>query len=125
MELQHFRHRQPLIYHGETKGIIKILDLLKITCLECLEPISGAFYHCQTCNFILHKSCAELPLELQHPSHPKHTLLLHAHETRIKCEDARVIFITSVTTTLTATSILTQSALLYLSSKNLKVTTIY
>jgi hypothetical protein len=39
--------------------------------------------------FILHKSCAELPRELEHPLHPKHPLLLiyeYSLEREIKCE---------------------------------------
>jgi hypothetical protein len=51
----------------------------------------GPNYICKECSwFILHKSCAELPRELEHPLHPKHTLLLIYRELwkqrGIKCD---------------------------------------
>ncbi|MFQ6658538.1 hypothetical protein Gotur_027761, partial [Gossypium turneri] len=40
-------------------------------CPGCQKPISGPFYHCSDCTyptvFNLHKECAELPLEINHP----------------------------------------------------------
>ncbi|OWM67318.1 hypothetical protein CDL15_Pgr000770 [Punica granatum] len=37
-------------------------------------------YHCINCNFFLHKSCVELPPEIQHPSHPQYPLALISSE---------------------------------------------
>ena len=39
-------------------------------------PISSALYSCSECSFFLHKWCAELPEELQHPCHPEHPRVL-------------------------------------------------
>ncbi|KAB1227474.1 hypothetical protein CJ030_MR1G028874 [Morella rubra] len=72
MEIEHFSHRHPLILtevletDGE-KGVI---------CSGCEESVLGPGYKCYECNFLLHKSCAELPREIQHPVHPNHTLTL-------------------------------------------------
>ncbi|MBA0764719.1 hypothetical protein Gotri_014017, partial [Gossypium trilobum] len=51
---------------------------VELDCSWCQKPISGPFYHCSDCTypFKLHKECAELPLEIQHPFHPKHPLTL-------------------------------------------------
>ncbi|XP_040945351.1 uncharacterized protein [Gossypium hirsutum] len=49
-------------------------------CLGCRKPISGPFYHCSDCTyptfFNLHKECAELLLEINHPYDRKHPLTL-------------------------------------------------
>ncbi|MFQ6658537.1 hypothetical protein Gotur_027761, partial [Gossypium turneri] len=49
-------------------------------CPGCQKPISGPFYHCSDCTyptvFNLHKECAELPLEINHPCDRKHPLTL-------------------------------------------------
>ncbi|MBA0634211.1 hypothetical protein Godav_022046, partial [Gossypium davidsonii] len=49
-------------------------------CPWCQKPISGPFNHCSDCTyptvFNLHKECAELPLEINHPCDRKHPLTL-------------------------------------------------
>ncbi|GKV33454.1 hypothetical protein SLEP1_g41971 [Rubroshorea leprosula] len=48
-------------------------------CSVCLEQLSNAsFYTCVVCKLFLHKSCfeTELPLNINHPFHEKHTLTL-------------------------------------------------
>ncbi|XP_017633797.1 uncharacterized protein LOC108476183 [Gossypium arboreum] len=49
-------------------------------CSGCQKPISGPFYHCSDCTYPiflnLHKECAELPLEINHPCDRKHPLIL-------------------------------------------------
>jgi hypothetical protein len=52
----------------------------EVVCCGCDKSVScGPAYKCsQYCTFYLHKSCAELPLEIQHHVHPNHTLLLQA-----------------------------------------------
>ncbi|XP_052194266.1 uncharacterized protein LOC127802472 [Diospyros lotus] len=49
-----------------------------VLCSGCEQYLSGSAYSCSKprCNFHLHKSCFELPRELQHKSHPKHALAL-------------------------------------------------
>ncbi|XP_052484472.1 uncharacterized protein LOC128039842 [Gossypium raimondii] len=53
---------------------------VKSHCSGCQKPISGPFYHCSDCTyptfFNLHKECAELPLEINHPCDRKHALTL-------------------------------------------------
>jgi hypothetical protein len=47
--------------------------------MACDEQVEGPGYKCSTseCNFRLHKSCAQLPRQIQcHPSHPNHVLIL-------------------------------------------------
>ncbi|KAG4210136.1 hypothetical protein ERO13_A02G025900v2 [Gossypium hirsutum] len=53
---------------------------VKPDCPVCQKPISGPFYHCLDCRYPrvynLHKECAELPLEINHPYDRKHPLAL-------------------------------------------------
>ncbi|XP_050260825.1 uncharacterized protein LOC126705708 [Quercus robur] len=70
MELQHWRHWQhPLVFNeNERSGDF---------CIGCVEPVFGPSYSCKECRgYIHHKSCAELPIGLHHPSHPNHPLIL-------------------------------------------------
>ena len=69
MELLHFSHEHPLIFNKVSKG--------HFWCDGCGEEIKDSHYSCSKCNFDLHKSCAELPCELQHPIHWEHPLILH------------------------------------------------
>uniref|UniRef100_A0A7N2M1F9 DC1 domain-containing protein n=1 Tax=Quercus lobata TaxID=97700 RepID=A0A7N2M1F9_QUELO len=70
MALQHFSHPQhPLVFNANERS--------GISCQGCWEPVWGPSYSCITCkNSYHHKSCAELPLELHHPLHPNHPLIL-------------------------------------------------
>ena len=70
MEIQHFCHDQhPLVFKEDERG--------GYLCYACREPVLGPSYSCIKCDWYYHhKSCAELPRELQHPSHPKHPLIL-------------------------------------------------
>ena len=86
MENQHVcNNEHSLVFNeDERRGIL---------CWACREPILGPSYSCIKCNkFHYHKSCAELPRELQHPLHPKHSLILFAQwkcvcdEEYSKCE---------------------------------------
>ncbi|XP_038712991.1 uncharacterized protein LOC120006938 [Tripterygium wilfordii] len=50
----------------------------EIFCHACSKSLEGAsFYYCGECYFFLHKTCAELPPVIKHPSHRKHPLILH------------------------------------------------
>ncbi|PPD98381.1 hypothetical protein GOBAR_DD04630 [Gossypium barbadense] len=67
-------------------------------CLGCRKPISGPFYHCSDCTyptvFNLHKECAELPLEINHPYDRKHPLTLlpqpPTHPQKCSCSLCRI-----------------------------------
>ncbi|PPR95800.1 hypothetical protein GOBAR_AA24872 [Gossypium barbadense] len=46
-------------------------------CSRCGEKVSAPSFYCaEYCGFYLHKVCAEAPVELNHPFHPNHPLLL-------------------------------------------------
>ncbi|KAI4348786.1 hypothetical protein L6164_009464 [Bauhinia variegata] len=75
-KIEHFSHRHPLVLQqSEQKTDDEKEQRL---CSGCEEPISGACYCCLDCddNFILHKSCVELPRQLKRPTHPRHPLIL-------------------------------------------------
>jgi hypothetical protein len=88
-ELRHFLHDRHTLIFNEELSNDRIGGIL---CHGCWEIVSGPNYSCKEfCwGFILHKSCAELPRELEHPLHPKHPLLLiHLYDywkREIKCE---------------------------------------
>ncbi|KAF3943194.1 hypothetical protein CMV_030223 [Castanea mollissima] len=73
MELQHWQHWQhPLVFNEDERS--------ERLCWGCCEPVFGPSYSCieSDCDgyYDHHKSCAELPLGLHHPSHPNHPLIL-------------------------------------------------
>ncbi|KAM7502378.1 hypothetical protein LguiB_001282 [Lonicera macranthoides] len=74
-ELIHFSHDHPLsLFDTQSNNDQMTND--KIVCQGCAQPIvSVPFYGCPGCNFFLHKSCAEIPRELQHPCHDHHLKL--------------------------------------------------
>ncbi|XP_059629574.1 uncharacterized protein LOC132272440, partial [Cornus florida] len=47
--------------------------------------IDGPVYVCRQCNYLLHKSCAELPLKINHPFHP-HPLVLIDTSSHFQCQ---------------------------------------
>ncbi|PPS14979.1 hypothetical protein GOBAR_AA05575 [Gossypium barbadense] len=48
-----------------------------VDCSRCGEKVSAPCFICvECCGFYLHKTCAEAPLELNHPFHRHHPLLL-------------------------------------------------
>ncbi|KAK3023707.1 hypothetical protein RJ639_042717 [Escallonia herrerae] len=81
IELNHFSHDHPLILFDvqteESESRLgKNFKNDDILCEACVKPVIAPFYKCSLCNFVLHKCCAELPTELQHPFHPQHQLIL-------------------------------------------------
>ncbi|OMO73497.1 Protein kinase C-like, phorbol ester/diacylglycerol binding protein [Corchorus olitorius] len=52
-EIKHLSHQHNLVLSDNVKG--------ENFCDGCMLFISSAFYYCSTCNFFLHKSCAESP----------------------------------------------------------------
>lgn len=77
MKIEQFSHEHPLI-HKEDNVIRE-----KVVCYACQEPIIGgnsAAYSCShDCDFFLHKKCAEVAKEINHPMHDEHPLILLAH----------------------------------------------
>ncbi|CAH1453482.1 unnamed protein product [Lactuca virosa] len=79
-EIKHWSHHHPLILNvihqvNNMYGMISS-DPIEV-CHGCVRPLSLPFYSCKDgCSFTLHKYCTELPLKLQHPLHPDHSLVL-------------------------------------------------
>ncbi|XP_059430252.1 uncharacterized protein LOC132163892 [Corylus avellana] len=77
--LQHFSHKEhPLIFVEDLEN--------EVVCSGCKESVWGGAYKCSECNFFLHKSCAELPPEIQHSLHPNHTFVLQLPSQLKLCE---------------------------------------
>ncbi|MFQ6628197.1 hypothetical protein Gotur_007919 [Gossypium turneri] len=74
MELQRFSHRHPLVLKYQT--VASEVDPKAALCFRCKEPVEVWSYGCNQCEFYLHKGCAELAPQIQHPFHPKHPLTL-------------------------------------------------
>ncbi|EEF50215.1 uncharacterized protein LOC8289306 [Ricinus communis] len=69
--VKHFSHSHPL-------RPADVKEDEEIICFGCELDLSGSAYKCSKskCVFLLHKSCFELPKELQHDSHSEHLLTL-------------------------------------------------
>ncbi|GLT50176.1 hypothetical protein SLA2020_236820 [Shorea laevis] len=76
-KLNHFSHPHPLVLVEEE------MDWISITyyCSACHRRVEGSSYNCSECDFCLHKSCAQLPREINHPFHPHHPLILCEEDT--------------------------------------------
>jgi hypothetical protein len=68
----HKLHEHPLIFIED----LKVEGEKEVICKICEEPPSGPGYKCSECNFFCHKSCFDLPDEIQHPLHPNHSLFI-------------------------------------------------
>ncbi|KAG7968485.1 hypothetical protein I3843_08G157700 [Carya illinoinensis] len=56
------------------------------SCAVCKQHVMGLnYYICKGCYSFFHKSCGELPREMQHPLHPEHTLEITGRYYRKKC----------------------------------------
>lgn len=74
--IDHFSHEHPLIlketYQIRNNGVL-------VFCSGYEDPlVHSPTYSCDQCHFLLHRSCADLPHEIQHSLHHKHPLLLVA-----------------------------------------------
>ncbi|GLT32909.1 hypothetical protein SLA2020_075390 [Shorea laevis] len=73
-KLNHFSHPHPLVL-VEDQEMDSISTIYY--CSACQERVEGSSYNCSECDFCLHKSCAELPQEINHPFHLDHPLILY------------------------------------------------
>ncbi|PKI44634.1 hypothetical protein CRG98_034989 [Punica granatum] len=83
--LQHPFHEHALIFQ-------ELSESFHLKCKICGFSVKGGpAYHCiEYCEFFLHKSCAELPPEIQHPSHPQHPLVFSSCSSqRFRCYGCR------------------------------------
>ncbi|TYG77938.1 hypothetical protein ES288_D02G015900v1 [Gossypium darwinii] len=75
-ESNNYGHQHPLLLILNQDQLIQ--NQSGVThCSRCGEKVSAPCFCCaEHCGFYLHKVCAEAPLELNHPFHPHHPLLL-------------------------------------------------
>ncbi|KAB1669571.1 hypothetical protein ES319_1Z032400v1 [Gossypium barbadense] len=75
-ESNNYGHQHPLLLIVNQDQLIH--NQSDVTdCSRCGEKVSAPCFCCaENCGFYLHKVCAEAPLELNHPFHPHHPLLL-------------------------------------------------
>ncbi|KAM7505378.1 hypothetical protein LguiB_004282 [Lonicera macranthoides] len=86
--LNHFSHDHPLILDvqgsdnescpGSKLCLMNDTRVDETICNACVKPIFATpLYRCANqCNFFLHTCCVELPMEIQHPYHPEHPIIL-------------------------------------------------
>ncbi|TYI38300.1 hypothetical protein ES332_A02G016700v1, partial [Gossypium tomentosum] len=75
-ESNNYGHQHPLLLILNQEQLIDYQSGLT-DCSRCGEKVSAPCFCCaEHCGFYLHKVCAEAPLELNHPFHPHHPLLL-------------------------------------------------
>ncbi|KAK9275454.1 hypothetical protein L1049_022721 [Liquidambar formosana] len=79
MEIEHFSHEHPLTLSDEWKNNPEIFWPHCEACWHALsDPTTTPTYGCTQCKYFIHKSCAELPRQIQyHPLHPLHPLTLY------------------------------------------------
>ncbi|KAK4851810.1 hypothetical protein QYF36_018619 [Acer negundo] len=83
LTLYHFYHKQHAL------NFCNLRYSNKKYCCCCKKIISGSAYCCLECGFFIHESCKEIPVEVQHPFHPQHTLLTQAVEVQNKLISGR------------------------------------
>ncbi|GMN73571.1 hypothetical protein TIFTF001_054322, partial [Ficus carica] len=73
-QIQHWIHEHPLFLRKDH-------EINNERCGMCNEEIVAPYnyYACDACEFYVHKSCAELPPNINHPFHPSHPFTLLAH----------------------------------------------
>ncbi|KAB2046899.1 hypothetical protein ES319_A13G008600v1 [Gossypium barbadense] len=91
-ELKNYGHQHPLLMLNEEQLICNGNGNGVVDCSRCGENLSAPCFSCvECCGFYLHKSCAEAPVELNHPFHRHHPLLLlqnppYTSDTRCVCD---------------------------------------
>ncbi|KAL3533821.1 hypothetical protein ACH5RR_007342 [Cinchona calisaya] len=78
-ELKHFSHELHPLTLMEISQQKNEINVQKSNCYGCTNPISlDPTYTCEKCDIFLHKICAQLPREINHPMHTDHLLILLA-----------------------------------------------
>ncbi|XP_052482368.1 uncharacterized protein LOC105782350 [Gossypium raimondii] len=74
-ELKNYGHQHPLLMLNEEQLLGNGNGV--VDCSRCGEKVSAPCFSCvECCGFYLHKTCAQAPLELNHPFHRHHPLVL-------------------------------------------------
>ncbi|KAL7251617.1 hypothetical protein ACSBR1_013459 [Camellia fascicularis] len=76
-QMYHVCHPHPLYFADMQINDGSYSDSKLLVCDGCSKPISAPLYHCTECNFSLHECCAKLPIEMRHPLHLQHPLILN------------------------------------------------
>ncbi|KAE8677647.1 hypothetical protein F3Y22_tig00111504pilonHSYRG00073 [Hibiscus syriacus] len=71
MGARRFGHNHPMVLNNVLSNQTK-----EVTCSRCGEMATGSSYSCSECEFYLHKKCGEAPLDILHPFHRDHPLVL-------------------------------------------------
>uniref|UniRef100_A0A7N2R2V4 Phorbol-ester/DAG-type domain-containing protein n=1 Tax=Quercus lobata TaxID=97700 RepID=A0A7N2R2V4_QUELO len=71
--LSYYHHHPLILCNKESNAHV-------VSCDGCNQVISSEIYGCIQCDFYLHRSCAAVPQQIEHPFHPKHTLNLFFDE---------------------------------------------
>ncbi|MFQ6627926.1 hypothetical protein Gotur_006983, partial [Gossypium turneri] len=75
-ESNNYGHQHPLLLMLNQEQLINYGSGVA-DCSRCGEKVSAPCFCCvEHCGFYLHKVCADAPLELNHPFHPHHPLVL-------------------------------------------------
>lgn len=76
--MNHFSHEEHPLILDKVPKVNGDDDEAVVICYGCQKQIlEPEAYSCLPCEFFLHKRCAELPKQINHPMHPKHPLILH------------------------------------------------
>ncbi|GFZ00644.1 hypothetical protein Acr_14g0002790 [Actinidia rufa] len=73
---------EPTIHHFSHPHLLHLTNTIHhnhqtLACSACkLQASSGPTYTCQTCPYILHLTCSQLPQKIHHPFHQHHTFSL-------------------------------------------------
>ncbi|XP_039071443.1 uncharacterized protein LOC120218578, partial [Hibiscus syriacus] len=74
---KNYGHQHPLVLLNEEQLTSNQSGTILAECYRCGEKVSAPCFVCaEDCGFYIHKVCADAPLELNHPFHRKHPLLL-------------------------------------------------
>ncbi|KAH7857526.1 hypothetical protein Vadar_013638 [Vaccinium darrowii] len=76
-KIDHVRHHHLLFFVEKHINDESSASGKPIACSVCAQPVLAPYYHCFKCKFTLHECCAKIPIELQHPIHSDHPLLLN------------------------------------------------
>ncbi|XVF65489.1 hypothetical protein PTKIN_Ptkin09bG0253600 [Pterospermum kingtungense] len=92
-ESQNFGHEHPLLLLINEEQMMMSHQSGVADCWRCGEKVSSApCFSCLECGFYLHKQCAEAPLQINHPFHHDHPLVLQeipSHYGRCVCDFCR------------------------------------